>query len=115
MQTPAVVPRRQTSLVHLQLAQSPSFSDDHLVLEAISVNGPSPASSHCSVALSDDAGETWTEKLSPGSYEGCLFRQTFGAGRGFEATVLKSYVRYWSPDGGQTWGLASREHRCVDG
>ena len=93
--------------VHLQIAPSPSFFDDHLVLEAISVNGPSPASSHCSVALSDDAGETWTEKLSPGSYEGCLFLQTFGGGRGFEATVLKSYVRYWSPDGGRTWGLAS--------
>jgi hypothetical protein len=93
--------------LHLQVAPSPSFFDDHLVLEAISVNGPSPASSHCSVALSDDAGESWTEKLSPGSYEGCLFLQTFGSGGGFEATVLKSYVRYWSPDGGRTWGLAS--------
>lgn len=92
--------------VHVQVAPSPSFVDDHRLLEAISTNGPTPASSHCSVTLSDDAGETWSEKLSPGSYEGCLYLQTFG-GRDFEATVLKSYVRYWSPDGGRTWGLAS--------
>ena len=92
---------------HLRVAPSPHFSDDNVVLEAIDHSGVSPASSHCTLVFSDDAGDTWTEKLSPGAYDWCQFLQTFGAGAGFEATVLKSNTRYWSPDGGRTWGLGS--------
>src|SRR5919199_1637691 len=92
---------------HLQVAPSPLFADDHIVLEAISVTGPTPSSSNCTVAWSDDAGSNWTEKLRPGTYEGCRLLQVFGADRGFEATVLKSATRWWSPDSGRTWGYAS--------
>ena len=92
---------------NLHLAISPDFADDNVVLRALNITGPTPNSSNCTVSWSSDAGSTWTDKLLPGNYEACTHLQAFGAGAGFEAMVLKSSTRYWSPDGGQTWGVAS--------
>jgi hypothetical protein len=90
-----------------QLALSPTFAEDHIVLEAIEYTGPSPSSYSCPVSWSDDGGVTWTEKLTGRGYEGCQHLQVFGAGDGFESTVQKVGIRYWSPDSGRTWGYTS--------
>lgn len=104
---------------HLQLAISPRLADDHILLEAFNGHGPSPSSSHCILSWSGDGGSSWIQKLPPGNYEGCSHLQVFGtrggsdagnslaSGSDFEAMVLKSSSRYWSPDSGRTWAYAS--------
>jgi hypothetical protein len=80
-----------------QVLLSPAFADNGLALVVVSSSGTSPASGHCSITRSDDAGTTWKRFADSGQYSGCG-PASFVGGR--ESAIWFFYQTGWlgTPD-----------------
>jgi hypothetical protein len=76
---------------------SPAFADNGLVFLVVSSSGTSPASGHCSIIRSVDAGTTWKRFADSGQYSGCGPASFVG---GTESAIWFFYQDGWrgTPD-----------------
>ncbi|MFN8524248.1 MAG: hypothetical protein U0821_14200 [Chloroflexota bacterium] len=90
------------------VAMSSAFASDGIAVAAFSGSGFSPASSNCRLMRTVDGGDTWTETVRPGSYEGCNEIKMVGTGASAYGLVMKGPGWLYSRDGGQSWtGIGS--------
>lgn len=88
---------------YARVTLSPSFPLDGIVFFALNTAGGSPASSGCQLVRSLDAGQTWTELMPRGSYEGCLSVELSPRFADDRVALFGKFGWTLSRDGGLSW------------